>query len=56
MYSLFLSPKGKIVADCFVVKMGHGKAEEEEFWIDVDSGRSQALLEHFRKYTWKKQV
>lgn len=61
MYTLFLSPKGKVITDAFLIRPqvfenNVAKSKDDQIWIDVDADMQIQLVEHMKKYTWKKRV
>ena len=56
----FLTPKGRLMFDAFVVKprlAGQQNEGEVEYWIDVDSESDAIpLLKHLKKYAIRKNL
>jgi len=58
--SSFLTPKGRVMFDCIIVKprlAGQQDEAEVEYWIDVDSDHDAGpLIKHLKKYAIRKSL
>jgi folate-binding Fe-S cluster repair protein YgfZ len=58
--SSFLTPKGRVMFDCMIVKprlAGQNDEGEVEYWIDVEAENdASALMKHLKKYAIRKNL
>ena len=55
----FLTPKGRVMFDAFIVKprLAGQEGSEVEYWLDVESDSDAALLQkHIKKYAIRKNL
>lgn len=58
LYSGFLTVKGKLMYDGFIVKpkLAAQSLEDMEYWIDVGEQDAETFVKHIKRYSMRKNI